>query len=282
MAGNIVEEVDTQSTTNRRILRPLGTKNTWLLGIENVLKSRPDYAGSELEMVNANFARELIAARTNDKFTVPKVVTCRSKGNDFRRTVSIQERVPGESLDNALESLSRAELTRIGAGLGAYLLALQARTSPRMGMLNGQPVMDQGLLAPLPQQAMREYENCRTDDEVAANLGLRLQADLETVAELMARMPPATPFVFTNSDLHAENVMVHKGEFVGLLDWRLAGYYPRWWEYVNSAALLDEYLPAELRHPEALAWFRVYSALRDRPNDEKTRKLVAEYLQSTN
>ena len=39
---------------------------------------------------------------------------------------------------------------------------------------------------------------------------------------------------FTHNELHFSNIMINDGHISGIIDWRLAGWYPEYWEY-NSA-----------------------------------------------
>jgi aminoglycoside phosphotransferase (APT) family kinase protein len=52
---------------------------------------------------------------------------------------------------------------------------------------------------------------------------------------LKKRLPKCAPYVLTHCDLNLGNVIVKDGQFVGLLDWELAAYYPIWYEYVSAS-----------------------------------------------
>lgn len=93
----------------------------------------------------------------------------------------------------------------------------------------------------------------------------------------MAKMPSGLPFAFSNSDVHEGNVMIKDGNFAGLIDWELAGFYPSWWEYINSSPSLSRYFPAQIQNHYALEWFRVYHTIRDKIKKEGAFRL-SEYL----
>ncbi|KAI0006959.1 kinase-like protein [Xylariaceae sp. FL0662B] len=237
------------------LVEKAGGRDIWALGSKYILKNREFYPGSEIEVANTNFAAEKTAGR------VAKIVTSWRESNRF---YLIQERIDGEPLEDALPNLSRADIARIGRQVGEFLLQLRTITSPTMQMLDGRPVIDRRLLKPLPGNSKAGYSVCTSDADVAANMALAIEdiLDPRSIEDLMARMPSAQPFTFSHSDVHEGNIMVKDGKFVGLIDWELAGYYPRWWEFVNSCELLSDYLPAELQDKQALEWFHLLRGFR--------------------
>ncbi|KAI0142313.1 kinase-like protein [Hypoxylon sp. NC0597] len=233
-----------------------GGRSVWSLGSKYILKERGYYPGSELEVTNTNFIANKAKGR------VPRIVASWREGDRF---FSVQERIEGEPLEDALPKLTKEDLARIGKQVGEFIIELRSITRPQMQMMDGRPVIDRRLFKPLPGSAHASYSICTSHDQVAANLAysIRHLVKPETLYTLMAKMPSAMPFTFSHSDLHEGNIMVKDGNFVGLIDWELAGFYPRWWEFVNSCELLSDYLPAELQDQDALAWFRVYHTIRE-------------------
>lgn len=193
----------------------------------------------------------------------------------------IQERIEGEPLEDALPKLTQDDIARIGGQVREYLAQLKKITSPQMQMLDGRPVIDRRLFRPIPDSASEACTVCNSQAELAANMAraIRHRIDDElTLAKLMARMPNALPFTFTHSDVHEGNIMVKNGNFVGLVDWELAGFYPCWWEFVNSCEIISDYLHASALERDALEWFRVYHAVRDRSGGEETAQMLDKYL----
>ncbi|KAI1139992.1 kinase-like protein [Hypoxylon sp. FL0543] len=254
----------------RLLVRKPGGRNVWSLGSRYVLKDRGYYPGSEVEISNTNLA----AVEIED--VVAKILTSWTEGNRF---FTIHERIEGEPLEDALPKLTREDLARIGGQVGQYMIRLRNITARHMNMIDGRPVVDRRLFKPLPASSTATYSFCTSDEEVAANLALAIAhlVDQKTLYALMARMPSAEPFTFSHSDLHESNILVRDGNLVGLVGWELAGFYPRWWEFVNSCALLSDYLPAQVQDQEALDWFRVYHAVRELPSEESA-KIVSDYL----
>ncbi|TPX18631.1 uncharacterized protein E0L32_002488 [Thyridium curvatum] len=43
-----------------------------------------------------------------------------------------------------------------------------------------------------------------------------------------------TETVFTHGDMNLSNILVKEGKVVGIVDWEMAGWYPRYWEYTTA------------------------------------------------
>ncbi|KAI0105319.1 kinase-like domain-containing protein [Nemania sp. FL0031] len=244
----------------------------WALGSKTILKSKKLYPGCEIDVENTRYVRSIC------DMPIPEILT---SWTDNDRFMTIQSRIDGIELERATSSLTKDNLAVIGRQLGEYLLKLRATTDERMRMLDGRKVIDRRLLKPLPND--NSHGNITTDQHVRNELEHRIAGKVEprVIHELMKKMPSARPFTFSHSDLHEGNIMVKNGQFVGLIDWELAGFYPYWWDFVNCCELLSDYLPAELRHDDALEWFKVYHAIRERPGAAETKALALKYLGST-
>ncbi|OTB04222.1 hypothetical protein M426DRAFT_165124 [Hypoxylon sp. CI-4A] len=255
------------------IVKKEGGRDIWALGSKFILKNRKYYPGSEIEAHNTNFAADL----TPDDHRIPKIINFWREGDGF---LCIQERIEGDSLENMLPTLTQEDLARIGKGLGEYLLKFRNTSAPRMEMRNQEPVIDRRLFQPLLDKPDKKYTVCTSNEDVKQNLAMAIEdrIDRGTLVALMAKMPSATPFTFTHSDLHEGNIMVKDGEFSGIVDWELAGYYPVWWEFVDLCEVISDHLPAEVKHEAALEWFRVYHAIRDGTDREEVARMVDAYL----
>ncbi|KAI1801427.1 kinase-like protein [Daldinia bambusicola] len=253
-----------------------GGRYTWALGDSYILKDRRYEPGAEVEIQNASFVAGGFAGRL-DLPQIPQVEVCWRDGDRF---FIVQRRVEGESLEHALPTLGPDDIARIGDQVGQSLLHLKIFISAVMAKLDGRPVDDFRLLKPLPDSSSGSYSVCRSDSDLASMLGLSIanRLDKPTFDAFMARMPSGKPFTFSHSDVHEGNIMVKDGNFSGLTNWELAGFYPSWWEYVNSCPLLSPYFPTKIQDHEALKWFRVYHAIRDGP-DEEVDSRVNGYLE---
>ncbi|KAI1659296.1 kinase-like protein [Daldinia decipiens] len=253
-----------------------GDRSIWALGASYILKHRPYHSGCEIEIQNAEFARKRLGERQD----MPSIPKTELHWRDGDRYFVIERRIEGESLDNALPRLTQQDLARIGHQVGQYLLNFKTITQSRTARLDGRVVNDWRLFKPLPDSSSGDYLICATDSDLASNLALSIarRLDKPNLDAFMAKMPSGLPFTFSHSDVHEGNIMVKDGNFVGLIDWELAGFYPSWWEYINSSPLLSEHFPAQIRNHDALEWFRVYHAIRDQTKEEGALRL-SEYLQ---
>ncbi|KAF2970769.1 hypothetical protein GQX73_g2840 [Xylaria multiplex] len=242
--------------------------DVWALGSKRVLKSTKWYPGCEIDAENTRYVRTIC------NMPIPEILTSWTDNDHF---ITVQDRIDGTELER-VATLTKDDLVRIGNQLGQHLLKLRGTTDKQMRMLDGRKVVDRRLLKPLPNGPLRG--NITTDQHVRDELESRIASTVERsiVVGLMRKMPTALPFTFSHSDLHEGNIMVKDGQFTGLIDWELAGFYPVWWEYVNCCELLGDYLPAELHYDDALEWFRVYHAIRERPEAAETKALASKYL----
>ncbi|KAK5633432.1 hypothetical protein RRF57_009146 [Xylaria bambusicola] len=241
----------------------------WALGSRRILKSKEWYPGCEIDAENTRYVRTIC------DIPIPDILT---SWTDDDRFMTVQDRINGTELERVIPSLTKDDLVRIGNQLGQHLLKLRETTDERMRMLDGRMVIDRRLLKPLQNDHL--HGNITTDQHVRDALQSRISGTVERgiVTGLMNRMPTALPFTFSHSDLHEGNIMVKDGQFTGLIDWEVAGFYPVWWDYVNCCELIGDYLPAELRHDDAVEWFRVYNAIREHPEAAETKALALEYL----
>ncbi|KAF3070969.1 hypothetical protein GL218_00343 [Daldinia childiae] len=265
---------DSQPGCQLLVQKP-GDRGVWALGTSYILKHRPYTPGCEIEIQNA----DLVRRRLGERQGMPPIPKTELHWRDGDRYFTMESRIKGESLDNALPSLTQEDLTRIGQQVGQYLLGLKTITLPHTARLDGRLVNDWRLFKPLPDSSSGDYLVCTTDSELASNLALPIahRLDKPNLDAFMAKMPSGLPFTFSHSDVHEGNIMINDGNFAGLVDWELAGFYPSWWEYVNSSPLLSEYFPVQMQNHYALEWFRVYHSIRDKTKEEGAFRL-SEYL----
>ncbi|KAI1091498.1 hypothetical protein F5B19DRAFT_493411 [Rostrohypoxylon terebratum] len=187
----------------------------------------------------------------------------------------------GESLHNALPKLTPTDIKRIAGQLREYLVRMRSLTSPVMERWDGQTLARNiALYKPLPSNHWRQYSNCATDSELRLNLSLAIEdnLDLDTMHRFMAKMPSGVPFTFAHGNIGTSSVMVEDGNFVGLTNWKLCGFYPSWWEFVNCCTIMSDQFPPEFGDEDALEWFNIYHAIREWPRDPETVAKLNEYL----
>ncbi|KAI0130798.1 kinase-like protein [Daldinia grandis] len=257
------------------LIQKPGDCGIWALGASYILKHRPSYPGCGIEIQNTDFVRSRLKKRQGIP-PIPKTELCWIEGD---RYFTIERRVEGESLNNAFPRLTQQDLARIGQQVGQYLLDLKTITLLHTARLDGRVVNDPRLFKPLTDPSSGDYSVCATDIDLISNLTLSIahRIDKPNLDAFMAKMPSGLPFSFSHSDVHEENIMVKDGNFVGLINWKLGGFYPSWWEYVNSSRSMSKHFPFQIQNHSALEWFRVYQAIRDKTKEEGAFRL-SQYL----
>ncbi len=75
-----------------------------------------------------------------------------------------------------------------------------------------------------------------TDEAVLARIHQRhLKYAGQRYADTLPNMlPRSNTSVFTHGDVAPRNIMIDRsGHITGVIDWKLAGWYPDYWEYIN-------------------------------------------------
>ncbi|KAH8893933.1 hypothetical protein GQ53DRAFT_821807 [Thozetella sp. PMI_491] len=260
----IAAMVETHPLPNEQSCRRIHKVNNdagafWAIGSRAFFKSRTFYFGVEFEALNAEFAYNtgfVPVARTLDSWT--ELV------NNRLMYMTLETQLPGQSMDHLLQggALSQADIQKISRQVGDCVASLSSYVCAEMRTLDGRPVPDHRLLPPI-RGSTNMYSVATTDHEVFDNiiLSIRHRLSWEICERLRRAMPTALPFTYCHADVHEGNVMVHNGEFSGLVDWELAGFYPRWWN-CNASIVLSEHFPQEQRHLDAVEWFTVIDAIR--------------------
>ncbi|KAI8959424.1 kinase-like protein [Daldinia sp. FL1419] len=251
--------------------------DAWGLGKNFVLKHKKISSGTEVEGQNIEYVRQKLEEDEFSSCTLPTIHLEWREGDDH---YAIQRRLEGEPLRVALPNLGAQDLVRISKQLSHYITRLKALTFDYMARMDGQVVTDERLLRPLPEGTTGFYRPCTTDEDLRKMLGYSIshRLDEDVYEAFMSKMPTALPFTFSHADIHEDNIMVKDGEFVGLINWELAGFYPSWWEYVNASPLLSDHFSFEVKNHPALNWFRVYHMIREEDASEAELRLK-EYLQ---
>ena len=94
----------------------------------------------------------------------------------------------------------------------------------------------------------------------------QLPANLENLLS-----PHKHPIVLVHGDLHLSNIMVENGHISAIIDWRYGGWYPSYWEYINT---LYKSKP-DLEY----ARFREYTTPRPHPDVCKAIGWLSKYLE---
>ncbi|MEI7055473.1 phosphotransferase [Nocardioides sp. CCNWLW239] len=127
---------------------------------------------------------------------------------------SVQQHLPGRSLDTLVGDLSEADLHRCIVDAGELMALVHSV----------EPDLDRGVRHELRWPEDRDVETVTRT--VTRTLGPAAAAVLERgVAFLRQQITarPAVPYVLAQGDFMPANLLVHEGRIVGVIDWEFAG-----------------------------------------------------------
>ncbi|TFY81419.1 hypothetical protein EWM64_g2593 [Hericium alpestre] len=165
----------------------------------------------------------------------------------------IMTRIPGETLNNVLESLSNTQLETIATDLGSIVTRMRRFRSPYGssicnvigGNIRTVRVTDMSI-GPCP-----DFPTFHRDLVWAANPSIK---DYDHHRESFRRLlDKQYAIVFTHGDLLSHNIMVQDGHVTGLIDWECSGWMPEYWDFTSM-----------LRGPrrtEDDEWLRIWKAI---------------------
>ncbi|KAF2455782.1 kinase-like domain-containing protein [Lineolata rhizophorae] len=201
-------------------------------------------------------AETMVYVANNTSVPVPKVYCA------FRRkgiTYILMERIEGNTIGSIWASASAQKKDRLRSQLRAFLQELRSLPPPRpghIGDVNYSKLYDDRLSATGfgPFTTTKDFHRFLRRD-VVITPGKLAELD-QLISDHESREYETC---FTHGDLNSYNILVRDGCVVGIIDWEMAGWYPKYWEYtsawhVNPFALwwkqevgnfLDTY-PAEL------------------------------------
>jgi aminoglycoside phosphotransferase (APT) family kinase protein len=176
--------------------------------------------------------RELNAmafVRKHTTIPVPNVVDAKLRGCD---SWMLMERAPGTRLDSAwpnmhenMKSTTIAQLKRCFE----QLRNIRPSTSAWIGACDKGPVYDHRLNNGFPCGPFISVSEFH--DFLVAPLTQCPQPEL--AAKYRKWLPDDCPINFAHADLSYEHIFVDEGtgNVTGIIDWEMAGFWPRWWEY---------------------------------------------------
>lgn len=145
----------------------------------------------------------------------------------------LMEKLSGIELGSAWDNMDNAARARTISQLKAYFAELHALRPPAtapgwVGSHSGGPAYDHridNMAMCGPFASVKEFH-----DMLVAPLG---QVCPDLIPKYRARLPDHDDIVFAHADISGENILVDPvtGHVTGILDWEMAGFWPRWWEY---------------------------------------------------
>ncbi|OJK03593.1 hypothetical protein ASPACDRAFT_39209 [Aspergillus aculeatus ATCC 16872] len=213
-----------------RLLSATGDRGVWQVGTDKILKEYP----SDDALCTEGAVMRVLAQ--DPKIPAPRVLHEWIDSN--RRYFILQERMRGETLQDAWPRLFQTQKKAIAAQVGQVRQRLRRLTSPCIQSVGG------GACYPPYEWGFRT----RAQGPFASDADLRaairsyltgiLDRELpdQILDNLMSCMPASGYYVLTHGDLHISNIMVNEaGRLVGIIDWEYAAYYPIWFEYLLVA-----------------------------------------------
>ncbi|KAF2649608.1 hypothetical protein K491DRAFT_708023 [Lophiostoma macrostomum CBS 122681] len=159
---------------------------------------------------------------------------------------TLMSRAKGTQLAAIWDRLSAKAKKNYAQQLTSALRELRQFTSPVPQRVDGGPLFDRliGQCIPL---AARCKTYGKTTEEWFAGMAEELRYGLakrygtedtniidSKLQDLKSNFPDGAPYVLTHGDLNANNIMVHDGKIVAIIDWEHAGYCPWWVEQYTS------------------------------------------------
>ncbi|KAF7934768.1 uncharacterized protein EAE98_002813 [Botrytis deweyae] len=204
-----------------------GSRGVWYIGDDYVLKERNIMEAGRASYLGPDVS---ISKFLTENSTVP-VAKYIHHWKDSQSHFSLAERVPGDTLMNAGNSMTKAEKRVIAKEVVKYLIEVRKFTSPKIEAPDGSMVRDRLIGSDQRIQYV-------TDDVEEWWTRAKLRLSKEQIARwedvIRDEYPVKGPYVLTHGDLDASNIMVKDGHVTGIIDWEHGGYLPEWWEPVAT------------------------------------------------
>ena len=211
------------STSLANMVHEAGTSaGVWLLGMDTFCKVKGWTEGLEAESDTIEFVKTHCP-----DIPVPEVIVSWID-HDWSRSFTLIKRVAGKTLDERWPSLTSTQRSEITQKIVEYCTKLAKVTSPHYQSATGKGVRDAHLapaapdshpswkpllLRPMSADGFTQFLRQRTGDDV--------QDKMPLVGE---------NFLFFHADLGPTNIMISEdAEITGILDWELAGFFPKFW-----------------------------------------------------
>jgi len=195
----------------------------------------------------------------------PRVHALRSVevGSELR-SIIVMEKLPGERLCDT--NLDELDARRVLAEVGTWLTEFHSTPVAGLGYLDGSGV---GTLGTMDDWVQGLTSGAPVFEAAGRSVGLTVEMIrgwlCEIDASIRAAPPPAT---LIHNDLHAEHVLVHDGQFSGVIDFGEVAVEPALndfakWDFLNGDRFPVEWLRAGYGDPSLFepATDRVYHAL---------------------
>lgn len=166
-------------------------------------------------------------------------------------TYIVMSSEPGETLSGYWDSASESTRNDVLYQLSDYVQQLRAIKGEFIGGIDHSPCQDGVFLGTWGDYWHYTYGPYDTEDDL--NEGIVQALKDRMPPQVLHELDPDSPFamgeyllyqtvrglgghevVFTHADLHPGNIIVRSDDTVVLLDWRLAGFWPEYWEFYRA------------------------------------------------
>ncbi|CAG8930259.1 unnamed protein product [Penicillium salamii] len=202
-------------------------RGVWSIGSDVILKERPD-EGPKTEVITLNYLT------SHSNLPVPKILRDWVDGDG--RYFVLQERIQGQTLEQAWSSLSKEQKVNIADDVVRIREQLRSFKSTSIQNVDQTPCCPSLLFSD-----RKPHGPFHSDNELWDAISLTLHDPprrlfpQQALFNLKKRLPKCEPYVLTHCDLNLGNIMVKDGALAGILDGEFAAYYPIWYEYVSAS-----------------------------------------------
>ncbi|CAG8159700.1 unnamed protein product [Penicillium salamii] len=202
-------------------------RGVWSIGSDVILKERPD-EGPKTEVITLNYLT------SHSNIPVPKILRDWVDGDG--RYFVLQERIQGQTLEQAWSSLSKEQKVNIADDVVRVREQLRSFKSTSIQNVDQTPCCPSLLFSD-----RKPHGPFHSDNELWDAISLTLHDPptklfpQQALFNLKKRLSKCEPYVLTHCDLNLGNIMVKDGALAGILDWEFAAYYPIWYEYVSAS-----------------------------------------------
>lgn len=174
----------------------------------------------------------LFLAREVSSIPVPRLLNVETCEDD---TVIIEmELIPGEKLSTLWPNLSHVGKMEIASRLHEILVTLRTLTGSHIGSVGQGPACDLRRTVAYggPFSCEADFNNWLVENVIPKAPGIYRRMVRQAMCD-------DHRIVLTHGDIRPDNVLVRNGAIVGVLDWELAGYYPEYWDFVQTFRAMD-------------------------------------------
>ncbi|CAG8124898.1 unnamed protein product [Penicillium salamii] len=178
--------------------------------------------------LNPSEAANLQFVAENTTIPVPKPYDV---GWEDGKVTSIEmDYIPGNPLDKVWPSMDSTQRLSIANQLQGYISQLRKLKGDFIGSADRGKITYGSLFATRcgPFDSEKAFNEWRLSD---------IKRDLKDPMKpcVMFALPDDHEILFTHGDISARNINVDEnGNITGILDWETSGWYPEYWEYVES------------------------------------------------